>query len=418
MRKLRNYQQEAIDKLSESFPTKKKHLLVMPTGSGKTFTILSFLNKQKKKTLFLAHTQEILLQTKNTYADFKGLDLTIMSIQKASMNLEKIKKGNFEIIIIDECHRSAAKTYLKIIEICGSDIHLIGMTATPYRFDNQSIYNIFGTPCFHISILQLIKEGFLCDIVGYRIKTNVSLQGISTRAGDFINSRLAPVINTKNRNELIVSTYKQKCEGEKVVGFCASIKHAHALKLCFVSQNIPCEVISGQLTSKLRENLLKRFSRGEIKVVLNVQVLTEGFDEPSITSLLMCRPTKSPTLYMQMIGRGTRLFPGKEKLKVIEFTDNGFDLCDLNSILESRNPNVKYEDGESLLSIAKKSEELLVGSEKTIISSINPIPALFKNRLATPWQIRQLRLKNIDFQEPITETIANYLLAKETNGIN
>ncbi len=346
---LRPYQIKAIDSICDGFNKDKKQLCVLPTGSGKTVIFSNIIKKLKCKTLIIAHTKELIEQISKTLSiECDGIthqiyksrgkyesEVIICSIQSAIRkgSLKNLKNQEFDLLVIDECHRSCSKSYRKIIDYLGfNNKKLLGVTATPFRTDSQSVYEIFGFPTFSMSIINMIEEGFIVDFSGYRIKTNISIHGIRKSKGDFISSKLDSIINVKNRNQIIINEYAKLASGEKTIAFCVSIKHAQDLKKEFLLRGISCENIDGKMSFFKRKNILERFKNGDIKVITNCNLLTEGFDEPSVSCLLMCRPTISKSLYIQMIGRGSRLYPDKNLCKVIEFTDNDFDVCNIASL--------------------------------------------------------------------------------------
>ena len=385
---LRDYQLEAVQEICEGFQHKNKQLCVLPTGSGKTVVFSNVVGNLRKKTLIVAHTSELINQIKSSisrevvdmscdiyhYSYHLNSDVVICSFHSAIMGktLEKLKNQNFELLIIDECHRAACKGYKKIISKLGfENKNLLGVTATPFRTDKKSVYEIFGLPTFEIDILEMIGKNFLCDFKGYRIKTDTSLKGLRTQHGDFQASKLEPVINTANRNSLIVESYMKVSPNEKALCFCSGVQHAKDLRDEFRRRGISCESMSGRMGKQSRKDVIRNFKEGKIQVLTNCNILTEGFDEPSITSLIMARPTMSKTLYMQMIGRGSRTFPGKKFCKVIEFTDNHFDVCSIEDIVSGAKGKVTIEEGESLTDFKDRAtKELELIGTSTVVEDM------------------------------------------------
>lgn len=297
---LRPYQQQALDSIIKEFETKNKQLCVLPTGSGKTVLFSHLIEKLKLKTLIIAHTTELIDQIHSTIQKECFLmkseiynwpcklkkDVIVCSFQSAirESTLQRLSTNDFDLLIIDECHRSASNGYRQIIDRLGfAHKKLLGFTATPFRTDGQSIYSIFGFPSFTKSIIEMIHEGYLVDYLGYKVSTNVSIHGISKQKGDFVSTKLESVINVKNRNQLIVKEYFKIAPNEKALAFCTSVKHAYDLKKEFLENGISCEAIEGKMDKELRKEVLSKFKEGRIKVITNFNVLTEGFDEPSIT---------------------------------------------------------------------------------------------------------------------------------------
>lgn len=429
---LRDYQSKIIEEVLENFKTLPRQLIVVPTGGGKTVIFSSIVARLGLKTLVLAHTNELVEQATKTLRQIAPrVFWEVMTIQKASIqsNKESLAKEGFGLIIVDECHRIAAPSYQGLINLC-PQAKLLGVTATPYRGDGSRISDLLALPVESVSLIEMIKDGYLCDFEGYRVATTTSLKGISTKSGDFVTSRLEPVINVKNRNELIVREYQKIAPGEKALCFAVNIKHAYELMRSFNQEGIVAAAIHGNLgtgasiikhghiqTKDARKRLLREFKEGRIQVMVNCQVLTEGYDEPSIKCLLMARPTMSKLLYTQMIGRGSRTFPGKEKCKVIEFTDNNYDVCNLGSLLDAKMNKFNLNFGERLTSFKERCEkELLDQRQETVVEKIDITPISIMEKLASEWQKEFLKSLAIEFSDQLTEFQANKLIRKVTNG--
>lgn len=309
--KLRDYQKRIIKSSIENLKTQKKSLIVLPTGAGKTVIFSHIINNLKVKTLVIAHTNDLVEQIKNSIFNLFPNLINLVEV-KTIQSLNK-KIIDFELLIIDECHKASSQSYKRLLKMQTHAMHL-GVTATPFRLDKKSIYELFGFPEETFTLIDMIKEGFLCDFKGYRVKTNISISDIKKIKGDFNKLQLSSVINVIQRNQIIVSKYLELANKLKAVAFCSSIDHAKDLCKEFKKNNILSECISGQNTKQERKKILQNFKNGEIQVLCNCNLLTEGFDEPSIECLIMAKPTISKGLYIQMIGRGARLFPGKKKL--------------------------------------------------------------------------------------------------------
>lgn len=230
---LRPYQEKAVQTIISGFQKSNKQLCVLPTGSGKTLIFCNIINALNRKTLVIAHTRELLHQIlRNLRENFPSItceiyrknskfnsQVVICSLQSAVQNstLNKFKINGFDFLIVDECHRAAANGYKKIINELGFDKKkILGATATPYRTDRKSITELFGITSFNVSLIDMIEEGYLVDVLAYRVKTNVSIYGIRKASGDFMSKKLEAVINVKNRNQLIVNEYIKLSEGKKL----------------------------------------------------------------------------------------------------------------------------------------------------------------------------------------------------------
>jgi len=168
----------------------------------------------------------------------------------------------------------------------------------------------------------MIAERYLCPITGWRIDSPTSLDRVRVRQGDFVKEDLAKAVNTCDRNSLLVSAYRQYGQWGCAIIFCVNVAHAQDVCETFNAAGIRTAAVWGEMPGEDRKETLARFSQGDIRVVTNCTVLTEGFDEPRVDTIIMARPTKSRLLYAQMVGRGTRRHPEKTNLVVIDISDN------------------------------------------------------------------------------------------------
>lgn len=339
---LRPYQTEALEAvLSSEAKGINKQLIVLPTGAGKTviFSHLPIIRKESTPMLVIAHRAELLHQAKNKIQQMNPnliveieqaeniagkVDVVVASVptmgRANSDRIEKFPKDYFKTIIIDEAHHAAAPTYRRIVDYFQPNL-ILGVTATPQRSDSTRLIDVFQEIVYYKTIEDLIKQGWLTRLVGYRIKTETDLTEIEVSDGDFVQSQLQDAVNNPNRNASIVAAYQQICQERKTLVFAAGVQHAKDLALSFTKNSITTEVILGETPDEERSTILQKFRNNEIKVLINVGVLTEGFDEPSVQAIILARPTKSTLLYTQVVGRGTRLDEGKDNCLIIDISD-------------------------------------------------------------------------------------------------
>jgi len=379
MLQLRPYQQEALNSIV-SFADKGivRQLVVLPTGSGKT-VIFSHLPQFKQKSLpmlVLAHREELLHQAKDKIAwsnpdisieieqgdNHAGYsDVVIASVptlgRSQSTRIEKYSRDYFKSIIIDEAHHAAAPSYRRIIDYFSPEF-ILGVTATPQRSDNVRLTDIFHEIVYYKTIQDLIEDGYLSPLIGYRVQTQTDISGVETNDGDYVQSQLQDVIDNPNRNATIVAAYNDLVPNAKAIVFAAGIQHANNLALSFGQAKIATEVILGDTDSDARRDILARFASGQTRVLINVGVLTEGFDEPSVEAILLARPTRSTLLYTQIVGRGTRIYEGKPHCAILDFADTtrGKKPIGLPSLL-GLPPDFDLQ-GQSLTDVATKYKEL------------------------------------------------------------
>ncbi len=365
--KLREYQQEALEEVQKGvIAGLNSQLIVLPTGSGKTILMAAIGQHFNKRLLLLAHREELIQQAVEKFklywpeADI-GIckaereeishQIVIGSVQSCSRlkRLIKLKEQGFEILMIDEAHHASADSYQKIIEELGfrddKSKLLLGVTATPNRSDSQCLGDTFESVIYSRSVSTMIKAGYLSAVTGRKILTNFSLNSIRIQNGDFSLGDLAEAVNTPERNAFVAEKYKAYASNRKGVAFCVDVAHCQDLAASFESVGIPSKAVWGEMPIEERREVLEDLKAGKIQVAMSCGVLTEGFDEPSINCIAMARPTKSQSLYIQCIGRGLRLWPGKQDCLVLDFTDGGHNLDSIMSLSRTVPEVVELIDG-------------------------------------------------------------------------
>jgi superfamily II DNA or RNA helicase len=290
----------------------------------------------------------------------EGLErrICIASVQTAARHTRSLQQRGFSLLICDEAHHARAQSYEAIFKATGflennPNKLLLGVTATPYRMDGRALGGVFEHIVFERSLVTMIREGYLSDVRCISVGTNADLDNVSIRNGDFASNELEMAIDTVYRNQVIVDAYKSYCMGKKAVAFGVSVEHAQSIAKEFQLNGISCGVMWGNMGNEERKKELARFASGEVKVLSNCMLLTEGFDAPDIDAILMSRPTKSKGLYTQCVGRGLRLAPGKKECLLLDFVDisRKHDLCNLGTLAGR-----KIRPGASLLEAVEEGE--------------------------------------------------------------
>ena len=377
---LRPYQTEALQSIVDYLEKGiNKQLVVLPTGSGKTviFSHIPQIISDSLPMLVLAHRGELLIQAKDKIlrsnpgldvktekaedtAELNG-DVVVASVPTLgrldSKRLSKFPKDYFKTIIVDEAHHAAAESYRRILDYFKPKL-LLGVTATPQRSDSVRLTDVFDEIVYYKNIIDLIQDGYLCRLVGYRVKTDTDISEVETSHGDYMASQLEDTINTARRNATVVKSYLEFAPNKKAIVFASGVAHARDLATSFAQKQIPVRIVLGDTPDEERKEIFSKFSSGEVKVIVNVGVLTEGFDEPSVESIILARPTRSSLLYTQIVGRGTRLFEGKEHCIIIDIADmtKGKKPLGLPTLLGM--PADFDLQGSDLLDIAEKYKEL------------------------------------------------------------
>ena len=335
---LKQHQQEALDALQAM---RDRHetiaLLYHATGTGKTVTAVMDAKRCGGRTLFLAHTQELVNQAADTFGtlwpevtvgrymeSIKEPEAHVVcgSVQSVALHLEDFREDAFSYLIVDEAHHAAADTYQKILAYFHPAFTL-GLTATPERTDdNRAILDIFKNTAHKLDIQTAVEIGELVPIRCIRIHTNIDLTRVRFNSVQYNIRDLESKIYVPERNRLIVDTWLQYVRDKRTVVFCASVRHAEQIAELFRQAGVSAAAVSGGMKPAERREFQDRFVRREIPVLCACDLLNEGWDCPEIEVLFMARPTMSRVLYTQQLGRGMRLFPGKESLMVFDFVDN------------------------------------------------------------------------------------------------
>jgi superfamily II DNA or RNA helicase len=357
---LRPYQRECLEQLLRSYKAGKRRLLVsLPTGTGKTVVFAQFPSffQVKKRMLVLAHREELLEQAAEKLRRANpGISVGVEQAQRRAgeaqvvvasvatlrgARLQALDPEQFYLVVVDEAHHAVAATYRRILEHLGAFAPetrklVVGFTATPRRGDGGSLGEVFEEVTFARGLEPMIASGFLSPVVGWRVHTGLSLDGVKVQRGDFVEAQLARAVNLPARNRLVARAYAEHAPGRRAVVFAADVAHAQDLAVAFREQGVRSEAVWGAMGREARLAALRRFRAGETPVLTNCNLLTEGFDEPEVACVILARPTQSLLLYTQMVGRGTRLAPGKADLVVVDVADNSrkHSLATLNLLFD------------------------------------------------------------------------------------
>lgn len=311
-------------------------LLYHATGTGKTVTAVMDAKLCGGRTLFLAHTHELVEQaaeafrklwpevTVGRYVDaVKQPNARVVcgSIQSVALNLHKFKDNDFDYLIIDEAHHASADTYQKVLGYFKPGFTL-GLTATPERADDKNILDIFKNTAHKLDIKTAVEIGELVPVRCIRIHTNIDLTKVRFNSVQYNIRDLESKIYVPERNGLIVDTWLKYVRDKRTVVFCASVKHAEQIADMFRGENVVAAAVSGGMKASERKEFLVKFESGEVKVLCACDLLNEGWDCPQTEVLFVARPTMSKVLYIQQLGRGMRLYEGKDSLTVFDFVDN------------------------------------------------------------------------------------------------
>lgn len=323
---LRARQKTFVENCLNSLSTDGSTLGVAPTGAGKT-VMLSAVASSYQRSLILQHRDELVSQNRNTFmrvnpsaksdiftADRKNWakDATFAMVPTLCLghNLHTMP-SDLDLLIIDEAHHSAAESYVKIIDRF-KDLnpkgHLLGLTATPQRGDKKALIRIFPSVADVIQLAELVQAGFLvkprCMVIDLGIEK--ALKGVPKKANEFDMNEVELIMNKSPLNERIHREWKAAAGNRQTVVFCSTVAHAASMMDVFVAAGESCALVHGKMRDADRRSTLAKYDRGEIQVVFNVAVLTEGWDCQPVSCVILARPCSGKSTMLQMVGRGLR----------------------------------------------------------------------------------------------------------------
>ncbi len=350
---LRPYQVEAVSAVYDHLRSRDDNpCIVIPTAGGKTLVMATIcrdaVQRWGGRVLILAHVKELLEQAAEKLhlvapdlpvgvysAGLKRRDLgyaiTIAGIQSVYEKAGDV--GSVDLVIVDEAHlippdgEGMYRTFLADIKQLNPLVRVIGLTATPFRMKSGSICapeNILNAVCFEVGVRELIVQGYLCPLRTKAGSVKPDTDQLHVRGGEYVAGEVEELMDTDN---LVLSACREIVQHTQdrrsVLIFASGVKHGmHVADALRTRHKVECGFVDGQTPTLYRDQLIRRFRAGELKYLCNVNILTTGFDAPNIDCVALVRPTLSPGLYYQMVGRGFRLHPGKTDCLVLDFGGN------------------------------------------------------------------------------------------------
>lgn len=343
---LRPYQQAAADAVFTQWQSGvNKTLLVLPTGTGKTVVFASITEncvKNGDRVLILAHRGELLQQAADKLLKFTGLRCAVEKAEESCLGswyrvavgsvqslqrparLGRFPTDYFDTIIIDEAHHCVSDGYLRVLDYF-SGAKVLGVTATPDRGDMKNLGQVFDSLAYEYTLPAAIKDGYLCPIKALTIPLQLDIRGVGVQSGDFKPGELGTALDPYL--DQIADEMEHYCKNRKTVVFLPLVKTSQKFKDILNRHGFRAAEVNGD--SEDREQVLQDFEQDRYNVLCNSMLLTEGWDCPSVDCVIVLRPTKVRALYSQMVGRGTRLHPGKDHLLLLDFLwhTERLDLC-------------------------------------------------------------------------------------------
>lgn len=343
---LRDYQVDNKRKIYEAWQSCRSVMLQMPTGTGKTRLFVSIARdifdygasiKKTFKVLILAHRKELIEQISDHLGqkyrlahgliisqniEQKKYSMQVGSVPTLNRRLDRWEDKDFDVIIIDEAHHVKAKSYKKIIDLF-PNAKILGVTATPYRLNHAGFRPEFDELIVSPSVAEFIKRGYLCEYDYYSIRPNSELQREIDRMkldfeGDYKESEMMGVMDRDTIRADILDTYQRYASDKKAIVYTINRDHNVHLAEKFKAAGIVSAAIDSETPKEKRDELVNKFRRGDIQVLFNVNIFSEGFDCPDVEVIQLARPTKSLSMYLQQVGRGLRPAEGKERLLILD----------------------------------------------------------------------------------------------------
>ena len=327
---LRPYQEVAVSDACNALDKHGNTLIVAPTGAGKTIMLSALVGKRHEKgrrVLVIQHRDELVSQNKakfekvNPYITTSIVNGTVKHwdgeavfsmVQTMSRDRNLRDRPMFDMVVVDEGHHAAAPTYMKVINAVLEDndsAEIVGFTATPNRGDGKGLRSVFNNCAHQIELATLIREGFLVRPKSFVIDLGVGeqLDNVTKRGKEYDMEEVAAIMDRQVINDRIVSEWKAKASGRKTVVFCSTVSHAEHVCDSFINSGVKANFVTGETDKDERAQMLHDLEFGDLQVIVNVAVLTEGFDAPPVSCIVLTRPCSQKGTMVQMIGRGLRI---------------------------------------------------------------------------------------------------------------
>lgn len=426
---LRPYQRDAIGAVGQAAARGiQRPLVVLPTGAGKTITFADMIDQRGGRALVLAHRDELISQAADKIGQVApGLSVGIVraadndvdaqvvvgSVQTLCLphRLEQLTP-DFNTVVVDEAHHAPARIYRDVLTGVGSFTDggplTVGFTATAGRGDGVGLGHVWDDIVFQRGILQMIAEGYLVDVRALSISSDVDLDNVKVRGGDYSDGDLGAAIEDSGAIQAAAAAYATYASDRRGVAFTPTVATSKALAEELTRAGIVAEHLDGSIPRAQRKAILGRLHTGETQVVTNCMVLTEGFDEPAVSCVLMLRPTKSTGLFTQMVGRALRPHPPSGKTDALVLDIAGASAAGLATLADLAGlPPGSVEDGKSLTEAVEEIEEENASAERK-----RAVVRSMKAELVNLFQRSNLRWLAIDDAHvlPAGKNISVYLI--------
>lgn len=323
MNQLRPYQNDVVEQLRTAWREGyKAPCIVLPCGGGKSCILADMARRTTyngKRVLFLVHRRELVDQIIGTFCRW-GVDMRycdVMMVQTATRRRKKLTRP--DLIMTDENHHSLAVSYRNIYEHF-PDVLRVGVTATPVRLNGDGLGDVNDKLIIGVSAKWLIEHQCLAPY-DYYAPNVADLTGLHTKMGEYVTADIEKAMIKKAVFGDVISYYRKLADGKKAICYCASIKHSEAMAKTFCENGIPAAHIDGETPAAQRSQMIADFRSGKLRILCNVDLISEGFDVPDCECAILLRPTQSLTLYIQQSMRCMRYRAGKRAV-IIDHVGN------------------------------------------------------------------------------------------------
>ena len=425
---LRPYQEEARAKVQQEWKEgRKRTLLILPTGCGKTIVFSKIIEdrvKMGERVLVLAHRSELLEQASDKLMTATGLGTALEKAENTSIGswfrvvvgsvqtmqrekrLSQFPPNHFDTIVIDEAHHAISDGYQRVLEHFG-EANVLGVTATPDRGDMRNLGSYFDSLAYEYPLVDAIKSGYLSKITAITIPLELDLSTVSQQGGDFKASEIGTALDPYL--EQIADEMVKQCKNRKTVVFLPLVKTSQKFRDILNEKGFRVAEVNGE--SKDRAEILEDFDKDKYNVLCNSMLLTEGWDCPTVDCVVVLRPTKVRALYSQMVGRGTRLAPGKENLLLLDFLwhTERHELCRPAHLIAS-SPEVAKKMTENMAEDTEVEFSLLEAEEQAGKDVVAEREEALAKQLAEQRKKKRKLVDPLQFEMSIqAEDLADYV---------
>jgi superfamily II DNA or RNA helicase len=407
----RAYQARAVDGLLQLFLLVRRVLMVSPTGSGKTVAAAAYVRASKhKRVLWIAHRVELLRQARAELiaAGVPAKDIGILSgVEKSNTKARYLLASvdmfrgrpvaalNPSLIVVDEAHRVAAQSYQDIID-AAPKAKVIGLTATPWRLDGKSLKDSFDDLIVMAGMGELIGLGHIAAPITYALplaKARAIVSGLKSSRGDYAQGELGRRLSTKALVGDIVSNHQRLAKGWPTLLFAASRKHGQVLRARFRASGVSTGYVDGDSLPSERKKALAELRSGAIEVLVNVDVLSEGFDCPPVKCIVLARPTKSLTRYLQQCGRASRPYKGRRPI-MLDHAGNcwRFDLPNIERDWSLDSDAKRETTGDAPIKQCPECEAIISASCRTCPECGAELPIKEQEREVLEAELKRVKL--------------------------